>query len=68
VDLSNAQWFKSTRSGHSGCVEVAVTGGHVAVRDSKHPGGSILVFSSKAWMEFIEGIREGEFDLLPRNW
>ena len=39
IDLSRAQWFKSTRSGPNSdnCVEVAFVDEAIAVRDSKHP-------------------------------
>lgn len=44
VDLSRAQWKKSSYSGNSGnCVEVADLGTAVAVRDSKDPEGPVLV-------------------------
>ena len=46
VDLNNAQWFKSSRSGPNtdACVEVAFVGEEIAVRDSKNPAGSALIF------------------------
>lgn len=63
VDL---RWRKSSYSGNGGgnCVEVASNlPGIVAVRDSKNPHGPRLAFSEEAWSEFIEGIKQGEFDL-----
>lgn len=53
-DLSQANWFKSSRSGGSKeCVEVAfLNGGNVAVRDSKDPSGPALVFSPGEWDAF----------------
>jgi hypothetical protein len=56
MDLSNAQWKKSTRSGTSGgdCVEVAENlPGVVAVRDSKDPDGPALTFAPEAWRAFV---------------
>jgi hypothetical protein len=56
MDLSNAQWKKSTRSGTSGgdCVEVADNlPGLVAVRDSKDPAGPALTFDPKNWKSFL---------------
>ncbi|MEV5632329.1 DUF397 domain-containing protein [Micromonospora tulbaghiae] len=56
VNLTGAQWRKSTRSGDNGgaCVEVADNlPGIVAVRDSKDPGGPALVFAPKAWTAFV---------------
>jgi Domain of unknown function (DUF397) len=58
-------WRKSTRSGGAdNCVEVATsTDRHIGVRDSKNPDGGILVFSPGEWSAFVEGVRDGEFDL-----
>ncbi|NLT54357.1 MAG: DUF397 domain-containing protein [Actinomycetales bacterium] len=56
-------WFKSSASGATGCVEVNFTGGCVLVRDSKDPGGAVLVFDHHEWWAFILGTRRGEFDL-----
>ncbi|MFC9995734.1 DUF397 domain-containing protein [Nocardia sp. NPDC127526] len=64
VDLSGAQWFKSSHSsGGSECVEVAyLDGGAVGVRDSKNPTGPALVFTPGEWRAFVAGARDGEFD------
>ena len=59
-DLSRASWFKSSRSTNNGaCVEVAFVPGHVAARDSKDPGGAVLVFGTKAWRAFVDGVKNG---------
>jgi Domain of unknown function (DUF397) len=62
VDLSSAVWRKSTFSGTNGCVEVAFVQGQVAVRDSKHRGGPVMVFTAHEWQAFLSGVRAGEFD------
>jgi hypothetical protein len=58
IDLSCAEWQKSSYSGQSGnCVEVARDlPGLVAVRDSKKPDGARLVVSSETWQVFIRGV------------
>jgi hypothetical protein len=58
IDLSRAEWRKSSYSGQSGnCVEVARNLPElVAVRDSKKPGGAQLVVSHEAWRVFIRKI------------
>ncbi|MFI2284262.1 DUF397 domain-containing protein [Nocardia beijingensis] len=62
VDLSMAEWFKSTRSaGGSECVEVAFFDGGVGVRDSKNPAGPALIFSPTEWDAFTVGVTEGKF-------
>lgn len=65
VDLSRAQWRKSTRSGPNcdNCVEVAFVDGAIAVRDSKNPSGPALVFTPAEWDAFVGGAKDGEFDL-----
>jgi len=60
------KWRKSTFSGSasSNCVEVALlVSGTVAVRDSKHPAGPVLMFSRGEWSAFIAGVLAREFDL-----
>lgn len=55
IDLSRAKWHKSSFSSQDGnCVEVARNvPGLVAVRDSKDPGGTTLIFPSAAWQTFL---------------
>jgi uncharacterized protein DUF397 len=63
-DLSRAAWRTSTRSQNDGqCVEVAFLDGQVAVRDSKHPTGPVLVFTGDEWATFLDGVARGEFNL-----
>ncbi|MEV7968794.1 DUF397 domain-containing protein [Sphaerisporangium sp. NPDC088356] len=60
MDLSDARWRKSSRSGSDGghCVEVATNlPGVVAVRDSKDRGGPALVFSPHEWHAFIGDLK-----------
>ncbi|MFF5264298.1 DUF397 domain-containing protein [Actinomadura viridis] len=47
MDLAVAKWRKSNYSGSNGgnCVELASLAGVVAVRDSKDPGGPVLLVS-----------------------
>jgi hypothetical protein len=55
IDLSRAQWHKSSHSSQDGnCVEVARDlPGVVAVRDSKDPGGPVLVVTRGQWRSFL---------------
>ena len=64
IDLSNAEWRKSSYSGSSGgdCVELAPgLPGVVPVRDSKDPQGPALVFSADAFDAFVTAVKRGEF-------
>jgi hypothetical protein len=61
MDLSNAKWRKSSRSGSSGgqCVEVATNlPCMVGVRDSKDPAGPALVFTADEWRVFLGELRK----------
>jgi hypothetical protein len=77
MDLSKAQWRKSTWTGDNGgnCVEVAeltdVADGPedkihhaqlIAVRDSKNPDGPKLFFVPAEWDAFLDGVKANVFD------
>jgi hypothetical protein len=57
-------WRKSTVSNPSGnCVELAeLSGGMVAVRNSRQPTGPVLIYTRAEIAAFIQGVRRGEFD------
>lgn len=63
-EWDGAQFFKSGSSNDHGCVEVAFHNGKIGVRDSKtHGSGPVLGFTEHEWKCFIEGAKNGEFDL-----
>lgn len=57
-------WRKSSASNPSGnCVELAeLAGGDVAVRNSRHPRGPVIVYTRAEIAAFIQGVQDGEFD------
>jgi len=59
IDLSCAEWQKSSYSSQSGnCVEVARNlPAQVVVRNSREPTGTKLVVSRAAWRIFIRSVR-----------
>jgi hypothetical protein len=57
INLSSALWRRSTRSQSDGaCVEVALTPSVAGIRDSKDPGGGVLVTSLTAWTAFRRAV------------
>ena len=59
-------WVKSTHSGphDDNCVEVAgAESGEILVRDSKDREGPVLRFTPDEWVAFIDGVKNGEFNL-----
>lgn len=52
---SNLRWTRSSYSGGNGgeCVEVALAGGSVHVRDSKDREGARLTVGREQWTEFV---------------
>lgn len=64
-EFYGVEWRKSRRSGPQGgqCVEIAhLPGGQVAIRNSRHPAGPALVFTSSEWAAFVGGVKDGDFD------
>lgn len=59
MDLSEARWHKSSRSGQTGgnCVEVATNLPAVAVRDSKDQAGPVLAFGRNGWASFLATVK-----------
>lgn len=57
-EAAEPTWRKSSMSYSDGhCVEVACTGQHVLIRDSKDATGPQLKFSAKAWASFVKGTK-----------
>ncbi len=64
TEWDGAQLRKADDSNDVGCVEVAFRGGRIGVRDSKdHGTGPVLGFTEHEWECFIQGAKNGEFDL-----
>jgi|GEM_PF-955442 hypothetical protein len=62
--LTRAHWRSAGASrGARNRVEVATVSGGVAMRDSDHPAGPVLLFTRAEWDAFEAGVRDGEFDI-----
>jgi Domain of unknown function (DUF397) len=60
-------WQKSRRSNPSGnCVEMAPLpdGGGIAIRNSRHPDGPVLIYTREEIIALLDGVRDGDFDNL----
>ena len=66
TELLHAGWRKSAHSNPSGnCVELArLPAGRVAVRNSRHPRGPVLICAPDEMAAFIQGAKDGQFDHL----
>ncbi|MGH3871842.1 MAG: DUF397 domain-containing protein [Pseudonocardiaceae bacterium] len=61
--LATARWRKSSHSGQLGnCVEAATLDcGDVALRNSRHPAGPMLILTCDGMAVFVAGTKNGEF-------
>lgn len=64
-EIAGLSWSKAQFSNINGaCVEIASAPGKIAIRDSKDPGGPVLVYTPIEFRAFLDGARNGEFDRL----
>jgi hypothetical protein len=62
--LEGAEFRKADGCADKSCVEIAMAGGIIGIRDSKdHGHGPVLAFTRDEWAAFLGGARKGEFDL-----
>ncbi|GAA4781814.1 DUF397 domain-containing protein [Streptomyces sp. C10-9-1] len=66
TELQGVVWQKSRHSNSQGsCVEFAkLPGGDVAMRNSRHPEGPALVYTTAEIEALLLGAKDGEFDHL----
>lgn len=60
-----ADWTKAKKSmAGDACVELARAGEAVLVRNSKAPDGLVMSVEHARMIEFVDGVRSGDFDEL----
>jgi len=66
AELGDVRWQKSWHSNPNGeCVELAaLPNGEIAVRNSRFPGGPVLLYTRAEITAFLAGAKDGEFDHL----
>lgn len=64
LNEQNLIWRKASASNPTGnCVELAkLSNGEIAVRNSRFPDGSVVVYTRAEIAAFLDGARAGEFD------
>jgi hypothetical protein len=63
VTSPRPDWRKSSFSGETNCVEMAeLSGGDIAMRNSKHPHLGVAFFTRDEINAFLLGVKAGEFD------
>jgi hypothetical protein len=72
MDLTGATWRRASSNDDAdeASVEIAFVAGSkegseqvIAMRDSRHPDGPVLIFTPDEWHAFTAGVQDGEFDL-----
>ena len=62
---ASPSWVKSSQSvGTGACVELAVVGNFIALRDSKNPDIAPFYYTHTEMSAFLHGAKQGEFDHL----
>lgn len=64
-DTAAATWQRTTTTdGTPGKLEIGfANNGLVALRYAEEPDGTILIYTPAEWEAFVEGVKDGEFDI-----
>lgn len=58
-----AEGFKLSSTTHKCCCVAVRVRKKVDIRDTKNPKGPTLSFNKDEWKAFVEGVKNGEFDV-----
>ncbi|MDN3240347.1 DUF397 domain-containing protein [Glycomyces tritici] len=64
-DTATARWERTTHEdGTPAALEIGYAdNGLVALRMAEDPEGDVLIYTPAEWEAFVEGVRDGEFDI-----
>jgi hypothetical protein len=64
-DTAAARWERTThKDGTPAALEIGYAeNGMVALRRAAAPDGDLLIYTPAEWEAFVQGVRDGEFDL-----
>ncbi len=62
IEIKGKKFKKSSHSGGSACVGVAIENEKIHVVNTKE-GQTTVVFNREEWLAFIRGVKDGEFDV-----
>jgi predicted secreted Zn-dependent protease len=62
LDHKSLIWRTALSCDGGACVEVAADRNLILMRNSRRPGGPLLVYTPAEWHEFISGVKQGDFD------
>jgi uncharacterized protein DUF397 len=60
--LGGLEWLRSSKCDAGACLEVAVLGTVIMIRNSAEPGKPPVVVSRDVWRDFVRDIQAGVFD------
>jgi uncharacterized protein DUF397 len=58
---STLSWQRSSFCADGSCVEAAIFGDQIAMRDAKNVEQPFLRFDRSVWLEFVNGVATGDF-------
>jgi Domain of unknown function (DUF397) len=62
-DVARAVWRSAPGEPGGNTVEVAFVDDLIGLRNGAEPEGPVLVFTQAEWDAFVEGAKDGEFDI-----
>lgn len=62
IAYASVTWRVAQRCESGACVRVARYGEMIVVGDTKNPNGPVLPYMKAAWREFVNRVKNGEFD------